>query len=289
MHFIKSKKLSLSPRAPFASRWLQGMWVLSHNNNNIFPDISPRRNHLRILNSDGNEWANGKRGFTFEARNDDHLRLKYAADNTALGLKRWTIIARARSDSSLLPTAASTGASGVSAYPLVTKGRGEADGDNRDANYFLGMDATFHVAADFEDSGAGDNNNPLTGATALTDGAWYDFAYTFDGSTAKVWYREVGVDPLFIEDGSLTGITDTPRYDSIQPFAISTALNSSSTYSGNWGGQIEYVAVFSESLDNRGLETFDIREYYETEEEAGFVPVVGGATPNFLSLLGAGA
>ncbi|MEY2880569.1 MAG: Leukotoxin, partial [Verrucomicrobiota bacterium] len=45
---------------------------------------------------------------------------------------------------------ANTGTGGVTAIPLVTKGRGEADGSNLDCNYFLGIDADGHLVADFE-------------------------------------------------------------------------------------------------------------------------------------------
>src|SRR5262245_20612136 len=44
----------------------------------------------------------------------------------------------------------STGTGGVTAVPLVTKGRGEADGDNRDCNYFFGINAAGQLVADFE-------------------------------------------------------------------------------------------------------------------------------------------
>src|ERR1041384_4145780 len=41
---------------------------------------------------------------------------------------------------------ASTGTGGLtSAVPLVTKGRGEADGNNLDMNYFLGIDTARRV------------------------------------------------------------------------------------------------------------------------------------------------
>ena len=34
-----------------------------------------------------------------------------------------------------------TGTGGITAVPLIAKGRSEADGTNQDANYFLGIDA----------------------------------------------------------------------------------------------------------------------------------------------------
>ncbi|MEO6741614.1 MAG: hypothetical protein ABIP20_15325, partial [Chthoniobacteraceae bacterium] len=49
----------------------------------------------------------------------------------------------------------STGSGGVTAVPLVTKGRAEVDDTNQDMNYFLGIRPTDNVlVADFEE-GAG--------------------------------------------------------------------------------------------------------------------------------------
>ena len=57
----------------------------------------------------------------------------------------------------------STGTGGVVAVPLITKGRGEADGDNRDMNYFFGIHGTNGtLVADFEDMASG-LNHPVRG------------------------------------------------------------------------------------------------------------------------------
>src|SRR5438045_5518522 len=46
----------------------------------------------------------------------------------------------------------STGTGGLFAIPLVAKGRAESDGNNKDFNYFLGIDAATNVIAeDFEE------------------------------------------------------------------------------------------------------------------------------------------
>ena len=42
---------------------------------------------------------------------------------------------------------ASTGTGGVTAVPLITKGRGEADGANTDMNWFLGINAANQLTA----------------------------------------------------------------------------------------------------------------------------------------------
>ena len=81
-------------------------------------------------------------------------------------------------------TVASTaGTGGISAVPLITKGRAEVDGSNLDMNYFLGIEPTRRVlAADFEDTATG-LNHPVTGKTAICDNIWYHAAATYDRTT----------------------------------------------------------------------------------------------------------
>ena len=53
-----------------------------------------------------------------------------------------------------------TGSGGVTAVPLVTKGRSEADGSNVDCDFFLGINNTnSELAADFEDLATGLNHS----------------------------------------------------------------------------------------------------------------------------------
>jgi len=238
---------------------LESGWIL---NDHKFRSLG-RSHHMTPKNFDGNEWLydSDVGQIVLNIQSDDYLSLISNSVSSDLGLREWTIIARARLDSTLTKSLSSTGASGVSAYPLVTKGRGEADGDNRDANYFMGLDSTFHVACDFEDSDGGDNNNPLTGATALSEDVWYDIAYTFDGSTAKVWYRLLDGADDFTEDGSLA-TSGVPRYDSIQHFSIGSALNSSAVSSGNWGGQIAWVLIFNFFILHFGLNYLILIAFY---------------------------
>jgi len=73
---------------------------------------------------------------------------------------------------------ASTGTGGITAVPLVTKGRGEADGDNRDMNWFLGFTSAGVLTADFEDRNSG-LNHPVTGTTAAGSNVWQHAAVTY--------------------------------------------------------------------------------------------------------------
>lgn len=85
---------------------------------------------------------------------------------------------------------ANTGTGGVSAIPLVTKGRGEAEASNVDMNYFLGIRASDNVlCADFEEGAGGASpglNHPVAGVTPIANGVWYHAAATYDGTTWRL-------------------------------------------------------------------------------------------------------
>lgn len=79
----------------------------------------------------------------------------------------------------------STGSGGLTATPLIAKGRGEQDGDNRDCNYFFGIDTNGLIIADFEEGGASTTpglNHPVAGQTVIQTNQWYHGAVTFDGT-----------------------------------------------------------------------------------------------------------
>lgn len=136
-------------------------------------------------------------------------------------------------------TSTNTGTGGVTAVPLVTKGRSEADGSNKDMNYFLGIDGSGHLAADFEEGSAGQTpglNHPVTGATTLASNTWYHVAATYDGVT---WLLYVNGQL----DGQLT-VNRPPRADSIQHAAIGTAMNSTGAASGYFNGVLDEVRVW---------------------------------------------
>jgi fibronectin type 3 domain-containing protein len=138
-------------------------------------------------------------------------------------------------------TTASTGTGGVQAVPLVTKGRGEAEGDNRDMNYFLGIRPTDNVlVADFEEGATGASpglNHPLAGTTAITSNAWHHAAVTYDGTTLKLYLDGV-------QNGQLT-VGQPPRSDSIQHAALGTAMNSSGVSAGAFAGILDEARVWN--------------------------------------------
>src|SRR6266498_3718923 len=138
-----------------------------------------------------------------------------------------------------------TGGGGIaSAVPLVTKGRGEAEGSNVDMNYFLGIDATSgKLVADFEEGpstgGTLGLNHPLTGTTAVTSNVWHHAAATYDGTTWKLY-----LDGAL--DGTLTlSAPRPPRSDSIQHAALGTAMNSTGVAAGFFQGTLDEARVWN--------------------------------------------
>jgi len=153
---------------------------------------------------------------------------------------------------------ASTGATGVTAIPLVTKGVAENDASNVDVNYFLGIRPTDNVlVADFEQFAVcggqpAGGNNPIIGSTAITSNVWHHAAVTYNGTHLRLYL-----------DGFLqseVAVSCAPRYDSIQPVALGTAINSTGTRFGFFDGVIDesriwnYARTGIEIRDNRPLE-----------------------------------
>jgi hypothetical protein len=149
----------------------------------------------------------------------------------------------------------STGTGGVtSAIPIIAKGRGEADGDNRDCNYFLGIDsATNRLVADFEAAPASGvtagQNYPVSGTSALPFNTWTHVAATYDpaGTDGEKWKLFInGVkDTSSATSGVNTIDNATPRADSIQHFSIGSALTSAGTAAGFFQGLIDEVRVWN--------------------------------------------
>ena len=115
-----------------------------------------------------------------------------------------------------------TGAGGLLAFPIITKGRAENETAAADINYFLGIDSSGHLIADFEEAAAGSGltglNHPVVGTTTIANGEWHHVAATYNGA----WN-------LYLDgalDGSLT-VNEPANNANIAPVGIGTAMNSS--------------------------------------------------------------
>ena len=137
----------------------------------------------------------------------------------------------------------SSGSGGVVAIPLIAKGRGESDGNNRDMNYFLGIDTTTgFLVADFEEAIGQRNpgrNHPVLGATLIQYNIWYHAAVSYDGGTWNLYLNGNLENQLSI--GQL------PQDQSIQHASIGTALNSAGTPEGFFVGIMDEVRIWNYS------------------------------------------
>ena len=145
-------------------------------------------------------------------------------------------------------TTTTSGAGGggltVGVIPLVTKGRGEADGSNVDLNYFLGIQGG-KLAADFEEGPGGPGplgqNHAIIGNTTITTNTWHHAAVTYDSVNA-VWTLYLDG----VQDGTLDiGTNVPPRSDSIQHAGLGTAMTSGGTAAGFFAGRLDEARIWN--------------------------------------------
>ena len=152
----------------------------------------------------------------------------------------------------------STGTGGlVNVLPLIAKGRNQADGSNVDMNYFLGIDSSGHLAADFEDKNStngttGDlsgQNHPSTDPNAtIANNVWYHVAVTYD-TTNGLWKFYVNGNLDFtsgvqsaVASGSPIAL---PQNNSIQHASIASALDSTGAASGYFQGIMDEARIWT--------------------------------------------
>ncbi len=136
---------------------------------------------------------------------------------------------------------ASSGSGGVSVAPLISHGRGENDNATLNCNYLFGITAAGLLAADFEEGPTGTTvglNHPITGNTTVTNNVWHHAAVTYDGTTWKLYLNGV-------LEANTVAAGQPPAYDTIQHFAIGSALNSSGVPEGAFHGVIDEVRVWN--------------------------------------------
>lgn len=155
----------------------------------------------------------------------------------ALGASAFTLECWLRRDGA--GATVSTGTGGITAVPLVTKGRGEAESPaNLNMNYFLGIDGSTGVlTADFEDTATG-GNHPVTGVTPLADHTWYHAAATYDGTTWRLYLNGT-------LDRELAVGAYTPEATSIQHAGLATAMTSTGVASGYFNGVLDEVRIWN--------------------------------------------
>ncbi len=135
--------------------------------------------------------------------------------------------------------AGSSGGGGILAIPLLTKGRGESDGNNLDCNFFLGIDTARGVlAADFESfEYFATNNHPVYGNTVITNNGWYHAAATFNGTNWSLYLNGV------LETNAPAPYT--PRWDNLQHAALATSLDSGGNPAGYFAGVLDEARIWN--------------------------------------------
>lgn len=161
---------------------------------------------------------------------DDHVTMGPAPE---LGLQTFTIEAWVRRDGA--GQEFGTGAGGVQLVPIAGKGRGENDDTVYNCNYAFGFQDNV-LGADFEDSADG-SNHPVVGTTPVPWGQWHHVAATYDGTTWRL-YVDGQLDTQVVADA-------TPRFDSIQHFAIGTAMDSTGAPVGRLHGALDELRVWN--------------------------------------------
>ena len=162
-------------------------------------------------------------------------------DAGGLGFSSFTIETWFRRDGP--GTSSTTGNSGVAnALPLVTKGAAEGENqENRDITYYLGIDDdTDKLCADFEEGASGNNqslNHPLIGTTIIANDVWHHAAFTYDGTTMKLYLDGN-------QEGTLT-VSEPTSSASFSPVSIGSSLQSDGvTTRGLFDGTFDEVRIW---------------------------------------------
>ncbi len=207
------------------------------------------------------------------------LRIKGAntyvcnSNPTAFQLNQFTIECWFRMEAA----GVSVGTGGLTAIPLVTKGRAEQDNSVNDINYFLGIQLiSDRLCADFEDgsmSPTPGKNHPLIGVTRIFKNVWYHAAMSLSSTSFSLYLN-----------GKLeaqTSISNMPQSAGVQNFCIGSALNSLQEPAGNFIGSISEVRIWnvpraatdiSGNLFQRGLSASTLTARWSMNEQSGAAP-----------------
>ncbi|MFD0893238.1 metallophosphoesterase [Luteolibacter ambystomatis] len=161
--------------------------------------------------------------------------------NAALGLRTFTLETWFKREGAGTP--AGSGSGGVSAVPLIAKGRGENDDNTLNCDYLFGIRASDGVlCADFEEGPDGTSpglNHPVTGQTPVQMGVWQHAAVTYDGTTWRLYLN-----------GNLDGelaVGQPPAWNSIQHAALAAALNSTGVPEGAFQGVLDETRIWNKA------------------------------------------
>jgi hypothetical protein len=162
--------------------------------------------------------------------------------NTNLNVRGFTLECWFKRNATGITT--NTGTGGVTAVPLITKGRAENDTGQTNMNYFLGIGTNNVLVADFKEFPNG-AHHVVSGLTTIANGVWYHAAVTFNGTNLQVYL-----------DGNLEGtlgVGQLPEFDCIQHAALATTLDTKGTAAGFFYGEVYHELGSGDYLATRPL------------------------------------
>ena len=177
----------------------------------------------------------GANGLQFDGVND---YVTFGPATSTLGAAQFTLETWFKRTGAGATTATSGGTGGITAVPLIAKGGSESDSPaNINMNYFLGIDGSNHLAADFEDTASGANHG-FAGTQTVTSNVWHHAAVTFDGNVWRI-YLDGNL------DSTSSAVGATPQSASIQHASLGTSLNSTGVASGFFAGVLDEPRIWN--------------------------------------------
>lgn len=156
--------------------------------------------------------------------------------------------------------ATSTGSGGISGMPIIAKGRAESDASGRNVNYFLGINSSNILVADFEESGGA--NHPVIGINAIPLNTWTHVAAAYGAGTWNLVIN--GVLDKTETEGSVVPETNSIQHASVGTAITSNSASPSAVPAGFFNGKIDEVRIWNVA---RTIE--QISTNYNTELTSG--------------------
>ncbi len=186
-------------------------------------------------------------GFTYVT---GHPQGRWIHEEPFLNSDRFTLELWFRWHGGGTPVMTGTPEDGVSAYPLISKGRQRdapwLDLPERQMNYFLGIDEqTGVLVADFEEHEFGSNpgrNHPVRGTTPLTVFRWYHAAVTYDGAC---WQLYLNGQP---ETDGADCPSEPATWNSVAFAAVGSTVTWDGAMAGLFVGMVDEVRIWRRAL-----------------------------------------
>ena len=224
-----------------ATPGLLGLWHMNEGSGTVVNDSSGSAINGTAVNAP--TWTTGT---TFTNAASNALTLngtnQYVTMGASPGLRSSTFTVELWFRRTAAGLGTSTGNGGVTAVPLITKGRAEGETAAQDVNYFFGIDtATGKLAADFEEAQTGASpslNHPIIGNTVVTlERVARGRRHLRRHDVAPVPRRRCQTGPSWSASRANAAVTSAT--------AIGSALTSTGVADGFFAGQIDEARIWS--------------------------------------------